>query len=59
MTEKRGGDRLKKIAARLENGSLKPVIQQTITMHEYKQLNYDFEAGKVRGRHLVLIEGHI
>lgn len=59
MTVKRGGDRLKKIVTLLEEGKLKPVIQQTITMQGYKQLNYDFEAGKVRGRHLVLIEGHI
>lgn len=59
MTVKRGGDRLKKIADLIERGELKPVIQQTITVNEYKQLNYDFEAGKVRGRHLVLIEGHI
>ena len=59
MTVKRGGDRLKVIADLIERGDLKPVIQQTVTVNEYKQLNYDFEAGKVRGRHLVLIEGYI
>ena len=59
MTVKRGGDRLSKVAALIEEGQLKPIINRTITMKEYKQLNYDFEAGKVRGRILVLIEGYI
>lgn len=56
MTVQRGGDRLKKISALIEKGELRPVINKTITMEEYKQLNYDFEAGNVRGRILVLID---
>ena len=59
MTVQRGGDKLEKIVALIEQGKLKPIINKTLTIYEYKQLNYDFEAGKVRGRNLVLIEGHI
>ncbi len=59
MTVQRGGETLKKIVKLMEEGKLKPIINRTLTMDEYKQLNYDFEAGKVRGRNLVLIEGHI
>lgn len=59
MTVKRGGERLKKVVKLIEDGKLRPVIQKTITMYDYKQLNYDYEAGKIRGRYLVLIEGHI
>lgn len=59
MTVKRGGDRLKKVAELIEKGKLRPIINKTITMEGYKQLNYDYEAGKVRGRILVLIEGYV
>lgn len=59
MTVKRGGHLLKKITDMIERDKLRPIINKTITMEEYKQLNYDFEAGKVRGRVLVLIDGHV
>jgi NADPH:quinone reductase-like Zn-dependent oxidoreductase len=59
MTVKRGGDRLARIVELLDSGAMRVIINRTITMSEYKQLNYDYEAGKVRGRNLVLIEGHV
>jgi len=59
MTVRRGGDRLAKVVELLDSGAIRVIINRTLTLKEYKQLNYDFEAGKVRGRNLVLIEGHI
>ncbi|MDR3589859.1 MAG: NADP-dependent oxidoreductase [Negativicutes bacterium] len=59
MTVRRGGHRLAKAVELLDSGAMHTIINRTITPQEYKQLNYDFEAGKVRGRNLVLIEGHI
>lgn len=59
MTVKRGGERLAKVVELLDSGALRVIINKTITMSEYKQLNYDYEAGKIRGRVLVLIEGYV
>ncbi len=43
----------------LDNGAMRVIINRKVTMGQYKQLDYDFEAGKLRGRNLVLIEGYV
>ena len=59
MTVKRGTERLKPVVELLDAGAIRPIINRVATLAEYKQVNYDFEAGRLRGRCLVLIEGHI
>ena len=59
MTVKRGGERLARIVELLDSGAMHVIINRKVTMSQYKQLNYDFEAGKLRGRNLVLIEGYV
>ena len=59
MTVKKGGARLAKAVELLDSGAMRVIINRKVTMSHYRQLNYDFEAGKVRGRNLVLIEGYV
>ena len=59
MTVKRGTERLDRVVKLLDKGAMHPIINRVATLYDYKQVNYDFEAGKLRGRCLILIENHI
>lgn len=58
MTVRRGTARLERVVELLDAGAIRPIISRVATFADYKQVNYDFEAGNLRGRCLVLIEGH-